>query len=740
MDLFNLMATLGLDSSGYEKGLDDAEGKAGSFGSKLKSGLGTAAKVGAAAVTTVATATAGATAALVKGASETAAYGDNVDKMSQKLGLSAEAYQEWDYIIGQAGGDIDSMATGLKTLTNKIDDARNGSESAQQMFAKLGISMEDLTTMSREDIFAATISGFQQLEDSTERAALANDLYGKSGQNLTPLFNSSIEDTEALRQAAHDLGFVMSDENVKASADFADALDTMQRSLGGLKRSITGQFMPALTSVMSGLAEVFGGNTNGGLAQIEEGISSLADNIVQKAPEMFNIGGTIIKALAKSITANLPTLLQAAVPIMGQLVGAILDLAPDIISAAFTLLNSIIDWLVNGEGLSMLIDGIVTLITSLADALSENISTIIPNVVAAIMQVVTALTDPEIIVGLTEAAISLITELANGLINAIPIIIENLPTIIDNICQGLLEGLPLILDAGIQLFMAIIQALPTILESLGQNLPMIIDTVVNFLIQSMPMILQGAIQLFMAIIQALPTIITTLVQQLPTIITTTVSTLLRHLPELIQGAVQLFMGIVKAIPKIVVELVKQLPTIIKTIVNGLLQGIGDVAKVGLQLVQGLWQGISNATQWVLDKIRGFGESILNGIKSIFGIHSPSRVFRDQIGKNLALGLGEGFEEGMDDVSSDMIKEAGSLADDISKAMTLDDLETAFNDMTANVGAIGSLAQSASNGLTTGGNGVIINVYGAEGQDVNELADVISERLAFVTQQERAVWA
>ena len=102
-------------------------------------------------------------------ASETAKAGDEIDKTSQKLGMSAEAYQEWDYVLGQAGVDITSMTTGLKTMTNQIDDAKNGSVKAQERFAKLGISLNDLNTMSREDIFSAVVSGMQGMADTTER-------------------------------------------------------------------------------------------------------------------------------------------------------------------------------------------------------------------------------------------------------------------------------------------------------------------------------------------------------------------------------------------------------------------------------------------------------------------------------------------------------------------------------------------------------------------------------------------
>ena len=183
---------------------EDAGEKFQKVGGVLKA-VGTAM---AAAVAAVGAASVAAGKKLWDLANDTASTGDEIDKTSQKLGMSAKAYQEWDYVLGQAGVEITSMTTGLKTMTNQIDDAKNGSAKAQERFAKLGISMKDLQSMSREDVFAAVVRGFQGMADTTERAALANDLFGKSGQNLTPLFNQTAESTEQLKNAAHDLGFV----------------------------------------------------------------------------------------------------------------------------------------------------------------------------------------------------------------------------------------------------------------------------------------------------------------------------------------------------------------------------------------------------------------------------------------------------------------------------------------------------------------------------------------------------
>lgn len=661
MNVFELFAKLGLDTSEYEKGLEDSESKGAKFGAGLK----TAAGVAATGVATVTAATVAGAKAFVEGAADVASFGDRIDKMSQKMNMSAEAFQEWDFVMQHAGTSIDSMQASIKTLSN-------AAESNNEAFERLGITEEQIASMSGEELFASTITALQGVTDETERTYLAGQLLGRGATELGPLLNMSSEELEEMKQQAHELGGVMSDDAVKAAAGFQDSLQNVQTSISGLKNNMLADFLPAFSTTMDGLANIFSGtDVEGGLAQIEDGIKGVADGIVAKAPEIFSIGGSILEALAGSIASNLPTLLEAAVPVIGQLVTTIVGYAPEIIDSVFTLINSVVDWLVNQDGLNTIINGIVTLITSLTTSLSSNIGTLIPAIVKGILTVITTLTSPQVMIPMLQAGTTLLIELLNGILSSIPLIIEQLPVIISNITTVLLEGLPLILDAGIQIFNALIEAIPVIMESLTEVLPTVIDLIVNLVIQGLPMLLQGAIQLLMAIIQALPTIITALVQNIPTIVTTIISTLLNNLPLLIQGAIELLMGIIQAIPTIIVELGKQLPTIISAIVKGLTDGIGQIVNVGGDLIRGLWQGISNMTSWIGEKLKGFGDSILGGLKDFFGIASPSKLFRDQIGKNLALGVGEGFSSEMDSVSRDMVSSASSLAEDISDAMSVD---------------------------------------------------------------------
>lgn len=694
------------------------------FGSKFANAIkGSAAVVGA-AIAGVTAAAVGTGKAFVDAAKDVASYGDTVDKQSQRLGLSAKSYQELDYVLNLAGSSMDSMSAGVKTLTNQLDAAKNGSEAAQGMFAALGLSMDDLANMSREDVFKSVIFSFSEMEDTAERAALANDLLGRSGQQLAPLFNMTSEEIAGAIEQANEYGMVMSDEAVSASADFTDSMTTLNKTLAGVKNSLMGEFLPGLTEVTSGLAAVFAGGEGG--AQIEAGIQELAANIVAKAPELFAIGGTIITALITSIVNNLPTLISSVLPVLGDTFTHLVELAPDAINAVMDLLNGVLNWLVNGGGLVTLINGVVSLITSLANSISKNIGTLIPMVVQGILTVITTLTSPEVMIPMLQAGLTLLTELINGILSALPLIIEQLPVIIQNIVDTLILGLPLILDAGIQIFMAIIQAIPVILQSLITELPTIINTIIDFVINSIPLLLESAITLLMAIIQAIPTIIVSLVQELPNIITTIISTLLERLPDLIMGAIELFMGIITAIPTIIVELGKQMPTIISAIVEGLISGVGQIASVGGDLIRGLWQGISDMTSWIGEKLKSFGDGIVNGLKSFFGIASPSKLFKNVIGKNLALGIGAGFEDEIGNVENDIVKSMDGLT----------------GDMTASVSAYGTAGAAIFGGggetINSGGN--VINVYAAEGQDINALADEIAIRLENMTARKRSIYA
>lgn len=418
MNLFDLMAVIRLDKSEYEQGLKDAETEAQGFGGKLKTALGTAGKVGAAAVGAIATGTAAATTAMIAGAKQTAAYGDNIDKMSQKMGISAEAYQEWDAIMQHSGTSIEALKPSMKTLAQQ---AEKGSDA----FQKLGISEEEVANLSQEDLFSRVISGLQGMEEGTERTALTAELLGRGATELGALLNTSAEDTEAMRQRVHELGGVMSDEAVKAAAAFQDSLQDMTTSFDGLKRGIMGDLMPSLTTVMDGITELFSGNGEEGIAIVSEGVQSMIDQISEKIPDVIDVGSQIVTSLLTAITENLPKLLVAGADGVVTITQGLIENLPTLIAAGLDV------------------------IVALADGISESLPELIPTVVDVVLQIVFTLLNN--VDKLIEAAGKLIIALGKGLIQAIPQLVRNIPQIIKAIVNALLDGVGQIREIGSQL-------------------------------------------------------------------------------------------------------------------------------------------------------------------------------------------------------------------------------------------------------------------------------------------------
>lgn len=221
-----------------------------------------------------------------------------------------------------------------------------------------------------------------------------------------------------------------------------------------------------------------------------------------------------------------------------------------------------------------------------------------------------------------------------------------------------------------------------IVEQLGTMLP----TFLEFALQMIGTLATG-------IAQALPTLVPTIVS----IITQLVQTLIDNIPMLIDAALQLITGLAQGIINAIPVLVAALPQVITSLVNGLLAAIPQIIQAGIDLLHGLWEGISSAASWLWDKVTGWASSLVSGIKSFFGIHSPSTVFAE-IGTNMGEGVGVGFGESMDGVSADMTAAMGGAGQ-----LTAAEAVRAVNDgIMANIeglsGAINAIVEKVITGL------------------------------------------
>lgn len=433
MNVFELFAKLGLDTTEYNEGLEGAEKSASSFGANLKKGIGVAAGVTAAGITAVTGATVAGTKALIDGVASVSEYGDRIDKMSQKMNMSATTFQEWDFIMQHAGTSIESMQASIKTLSN-------AAETGNEAFETLGITQEQIAEMSGEELFEATITALQNVEDETQRTYLAGKLLGRGATELGALLNMSAEETEEMRNQVHELGGVLSDDAVKDAAAFQDSLQNMQTSFTGLKNSMLTEFLPSFSTVMDGLSLVFSGDTDSGLGMIEQGVNDLADNIAEVAPRFIQIGGTILTALSGSIIENLPTLLSTGAEAISQIGLGIINNLDTILPAIFGVIEIIGGTLIDHE--EEILNAGVGVLMMLVNGIAEHSEDIAPTIVGVIHTMVSVLTSPDVAVPLIRGGLQIIAGLASGLAEATPELVSMIPEIIGNIILTLIDVAP----------------------------------------------------------------------------------------------------------------------------------------------------------------------------------------------------------------------------------------------------------------------------------------------------------
>ena len=344
-EIFRLFGSILIDSSEAEKSLGKTDKAAQGTQDKLGKLVSGAAKFAAGAAASIAAAGT----ALFGFADNVASVGDTIDKQSQKLGISAKAYQEWDAVLGHCGASIDSLKGGMKTLTKAVAD---GSEDQVAAFQAVGLSMDQVASMSTEEVFAAVVTGLQGMEAGAERTNIATTLLGKAAQELGPLLNTSAEDTAAMKQAVNDLGGVMSNEAVAASASFKDALQDLTTIGTGFKNALGAQVLPYVTEGMTALTDGFRSGGLAGMASAAVDIASdFAGRLVQEVPKLAGsatqmltglagyleqnadkivaVGGQLVVNLATALVDNLPRIALAAAKVVVALAKALVENAPE---------------------------------------------------------------------------------------------------------------------------------------------------------------------------------------------------------------------------------------------------------------------------------------------------------------------------------------------------------------------------------------------------------------------------
>lgn len=384
MEIFRLIGSVFVDTEKADESIQKTDEKAGSLGQTLLNGVGTAAKWGA-GIVAGATAAAG---ALVGVATDAAGAMDAIDKGSAKVGISKQAYQEWSYVLGQNGMDIGKMEVGMKTLVSAMDGAAAGTESAVAKFDALGLSIYDSNgkLKDQETMMSEAIYALANMENGTEKARLATELFGKSGVEMMPMLNGGAEGIADLTQRAHDLGLVMSDEAVTAGVVLGDTMDDVKQSFGALGNQLGVGFMPIIQSIL--------------------------DLILENLPTiqaMFDKLAPVLVGLLEGVLPPLFTLIESLLPVVFDLLEAIIPIVVDVVEAVLPVFISLIEMLLPPfvQIVSALLPPLLALLLPIMELLSPILELLQP-----ILDLVVSILSPlaELISGLLTPLVSIVSK------------------------------------------------------------------------------------------------------------------------------------------------------------------------------------------------------------------------------------------------------------------------------------------------------------------------------------------
>ena len=574
-----------------------------------------------------------------------------------------------------AGADLEQSIGGIETLFKEsadqvIANAKRAYQTAgmsanDYMELTTGFSASLLSSLGNDTAKAADVADMAMTDMSdnankmgTNMEDIKNAYQGFAKQNYTMLDNLKLgyggtqnEMKRLLEDARRITGVTYDIDNL---ADVYQAIHVIQGEL-----DITGTTAKEAASTISGSLNAMKAacqNVMGNLALGEDIGPSL--NALKETAVTF-VRDNLLPA-AVNVVSALPTALvslaaQLAAPMLHAGVQAVLSLAAGLTSAIPELLHEA------AKGLEGIINAIITGVPALINAgmlllngLAQGLLEAVPELLAALPGIVDNLTTT--LAAFLPQFISVVNLLVMGVVQALPTAIQQivavLPTLIDSLINVLLTLMPEIVDAGLALLSALVTDLPEIISAVAAAIPEIVDAIVNAILSSIPLLIDAGIQLLTMLVGNLPAIINGIVSALPTIINSIVNAVLGSIPLLIRSGIQLFVALVSNLPAIISGVVAAVPQIIDAIVGGFAGGFDAMANIGLNLIKGIWSGISDAAAWLKSKIAGFFGGVVDSIRDFFGIHSPSRLMAG-IGKNMALGIGVGWEDTFPDIAEDI---------------------------------------------------------------------------------------
>lgn len=556
---------------------------------------------------------------------------DNAKKAYKTAGLSANAYMETvtsfsASLLQSLGGDTkkaadyaDRAIIDMSDNANKMGTSMELIQNAYQGFAKQNYTMLDNLKLG----YGGTKEEMKRLvQDASKMTDVQKEL-GVSVDGSSLSFGNIVNAISVMQKHMGIAGTTSKEASETISGSISSMKGAFDNFLNGTgsPEELAETMVTAGKNVIKGLSEIVPRL----LETLPEVKQLVQENIVQAFSEdnvkqMVESGKNIIMSLISGVTDSLPNILPVALNLIQFTADAIVSNIPILAQKGYELLDNVISGFVSA--IPTALPKVLDFIQSIGDKIAEAAPALI------------------------KKGFDLLGKLVEGIVQAIPILIAKVPTIISIFANIINDNFPTILAKGVGLLWELIKGIISAIPDLIVNAPKIVRAIVDVIMafnwlslgKNIITIFKNGISSMIGAVKNAGKSVYDAIKNAITNLPSTLANIGRTAMSGFGNAIRSMIGTAKsaasAVGSAVLNAIKAIPK--------------QVVSIGKNIVTGLWEGISGMVGWITDKVMGFANSVLGGIKKALGIHSPSRVMRDQVGKMMALGMGIGFEKNIPD--------------------------------------------------------------------------------------------
>ncbi len=584
------------------------------------------------------------------------------------------------------GADLEQSIGGIETLFK--DSSSTVIENAKQAYKTAGLSaneyMENVTSFSASLLSslggntdeAARVADMAMVDMSdnankmgTSMESIQNAYQGFAKQNYTMLDNLKLgyggtkEEMQRLLKDAQKISGV--EYKLDNLNDVYEAIHVIQGELditGTTAKEAATTLSGSLSSMKAAATNVLGNLALGedigpSLMALQETVHTFIDNnlvpmlsnVISALPAALEGISTLIVTELNVASSHADEIVNGGIEFAKNLITGILTEIPYLVEAAINLVASFASALINTDWTGVCRQFITELTDGLDVAAGEILGTdgnIVESVISAINNKL-----PDVL----NKGVDVISSMADGILQNLPAVIKAIGSIIDELLEFIFDNMPLILDSGIKLIQNLAEGLIDNLPAVTNSIVNIVNNILDTLLEHLPDLLESGLKLIESLAQGLIDNLPEVVSSILQIIRGLLDALLEHLPDLLDAGISLIgelaSGIIDAIPNIVSSGLEIIGSIIDTF------GDIDWADVGLNIIRGIISGVKSAAGALVNAVKDVASSALDGVKGFLGIHSPSRVFEQDVGKMIDLGLAAGIENNVTQVT-DAMQELG----------------------------------------------------------------------------------